>query len=172
MNPTNLIASLERFGWLLPDVVSEVSPDDARFKPPDAAWSILEVVCHLADEEVADFRLRLARTLNNPTEPWEPIDPEGWATQRQYNEGRLEDAVSRFTSLRAESVTWLRSLQNPNWSQVHQHPKHGPIRAGDLLASWAAHDYLHLRQIAKRMYQIAARDGGDFSTRYAGEWRA
>jgi hypothetical protein len=35
-----------------------------------------------------------------------------------------------------------------------------------------AHDYLHLRQIAKRMYQMAGRDAGEYSTRYAGEWRA
>lgn len=31
---------------------------------------------------------------------------------------------------------------------------------------------LHLRQISKRMYQMAARDAGDYSVHYAGEWRA
>ena len=42
----------------------------------------------------------------------------------------------------------------------------------DLLTSWAAHDALHLRQIAKRLFQLAERDGGEYNSRYAGEWRA
>ena len=44
--------------------------------------------------------------------------------------------------------------------------------AGDLLAAWSAHDALHLRQISKRLYQIAQRDAGSYSVQYAGEWRA
>ena len=172
MNHAMLIASLERFGQMLPAVVRDVTDGDAAWKPPDGAWSILEVVCHLADEEVSDFRQRVALTLSDPNRPWPPIDPDGWAVERRYNEGKLGEVVSRFVSLRVESVEWLRSLDRPDWTRTHQHPKFGPFRAGDLLASWVAHDYLHLRQIAKRMYEMAARDAGEYSTRYAGEWRA
>ena len=103
---------------------------------------------------------------------WRPIDPERWAIERRYNEGQLSDAVARFTSLRKESLDWLRSLERPDWGRAHQQPQYGVFRAGDLLASWAAHDALHLRQIAKRMYQMAARDAGEYSIRYAGEWKA
>jgi hypothetical protein len=66
---------------------------------------------------------------------------------------------------------WLRSLKNPDWSRTYRDPEVGPIRPGDILGSWAAHDSLHLRQISKRMYQLAARDAGEYSTRYAGEWK-
>ncbi len=55
MKPENLIESLDRFRRMLPEVVRDVSADDARWKPPDGAWSILEVVSHLADEEEFDF---------------------------------------------------------------------------------------------------------------------
>lgn len=172
MNEAKLIASLERFGRMLREVVRDVSDDDAAWKPADGAWSILEVVGHLVDEETSDFRQRVALTLENPSTSWPPIDPEGWAVERRYNEGKLSEAVSRFESLRAESVVWLRSLDRPDWARTYEHPKFGPIRAGDILAAWAAHDYLHLRQIAKRMYQMAGRDAGEYSTRYAGDWRA
>jgi hypothetical protein len=57
-----------------------------------------------------------------------------------------------------------------DWSVAYQHPKVGPIRAGDLLTGWAAHDALHLRQISKRLFQLAERDGAGFTSRYAGEW--
>jgi hypothetical protein len=170
MNLPNLIASLERFARMLPEIVRDVSPDDSRWKPPDGAWSILEIVCHLADEEEFDFRARLESTLNDASAPWPPIAPETWAVERRYNESDLAAVVARFTSLRGQSVSWLRSLKNPDWSRTYRDPDVGPIRAGDLLASWAAHDCLHLRQISKRMYQLAARDAGEYSTRYAGDW--
>ena len=99
MNEPKLIASLERFGRILPEVVRDVAPDDAAWKPPDEAWSILEVVCHLADEEVLDFRQRVALTLRDPSEAWPPIDPEGWAVERQYNQRQLGEVVPRFVSL-------------------------------------------------------------------------
>ena len=170
MDLPNIIASLERFGRMLPEIVRDVAPDDSRWKPPDGAWSILEIVCHIADEEEFDFRARLKLTLADPSAPWPPIAPEEWAIERHYNEGDLAPAIARFTSLRSQSVSWLRSLENPDWTQTYHDPQVGPIRAGDLVASWAAHDCLHLRQISNRLYQMAARDAGEYSTRYAGDW--
>ena len=172
MNAQRLIDSLERFAGILPAAVRDVSSEDARWKPADGAWSILEVVSHLADEEVEDFRGRLERTLRDPAEPWPPNDPEQWAIERRYNEGDLVETSARFVAERRASVEWLRGLDGPDWSRAHVHPKWGPIRAGDILASWAAHDALHLRQIAKRMFQMARRDGGEFTTDYAGDWKA
>jgi len=172
MNAIPLINSLERFGTLLPMAVGEIPLVDARWKPPDGAWSILEIVRHLLDEEIEDFRTRVRMTIENPDEPWPPIDPPGWAVQRRYNEADLNSTVEEFVRERAFSVNCLRGMHNPNWESTHLHPKLPPLRAGDLLTSWAAHDALHLRQIAKRMHQLAQRDGGEFSARYAGEWTA
>ena len=44
------------------------------------------------------------------------------------------------------------------------------MRAGDLLASWCAHDALHLRQVAKRLHQLTDAQAGDFEVGYAGDW--
>jgi hypothetical protein len=172
MNTNILIGSLERFAAIVPAVARDVSPEDARWKPADGAWSILEIVTHLADEEVEDFRTRVRLTLHDPTQPWPPIDPVAWAAERRYNEGDPRRVVERFVSERRDSVAWLRTLKAPDWSNAYSHPRFGPISAGQVLAAWAAHDALHLRQIAKRMFQMAQRDGGEFASDYAGEWRA
>ena len=74
--------------------------------------------------------------------------------------------------LLAASVRWLRSLRQPDFTKAYHPPQWGPIRAGDIMVSWAAHDALHLRQIAKRMFQLAQRDGGEYKTDYAGQWKA
>ena len=73
MNAQRLVDSLERFAGFLPAVLRGVSLEDARWRPADGAWSILEVVTHLADEEVEDFRARLERTLRDPSESWPPL---------------------------------------------------------------------------------------------------
>jgi hypothetical protein len=167
-----LIKRLERFADVLPAVVEGLSDEDARWRPDETGWSILEIVTHMADEEVEDFRRRVDLTLGDPEAAWPPIDPEGWAIERRYNEGRLADAVERFAAARRESVRWLRGLDDPDWSQAYRHPKIGAIKAGEVFTAWAAHDALHLRQIAKRLYQMTARDGGEFGPDYAGSWTA
>lgn len=172
MNPIPLITRLERFSRVLPPLVENLPDEDARFKPPSGAWSILEIVCHLGDEEVEDFRARLRMTLETPGKEWPKIDPEGAARVRKYNEQDLAKALDRFVRERSASIEWLRSLRNPDWNLAYVHPKFGPQTAGMLLASWPAHDALHLRQIAKRLYELAARDGAPHTVGYAGEWGA
>lgn len=172
MNAPALIARLDSFADELPVLVSRLSETDARFKPASGAWSVLEIVCHLVDEEVEDFRTRLRLVLENPERAWPAIDPEGVATSRRYNEQSLPERVQKFVKERRESVAWLRSLREPSWENAYVHPTWGPISAGMLLTAWTAHDMLHLRQIAKRRYELACRDGEPFSASYAGQWGA
>ena len=56
-----------------------------------------------------------------------------------------------------------------DWAVAKTHPK-GDLSAGDLLASWAAHDLLHLRQIAKRLHGMLDTLGDPFTVGYAGTW--
>lgn len=171
MDAMRLITRLAAFGTALPAAVAPVDAEDSRWKPPSGAWSILEIVNHLADEEVRDFRTRVELTLRDPALDWPPIDPERWAREERYNEREFSTSVAQFVAERRTSVLWLRSLREPDWTRSHAHPTAGPMTAGSLLGAWAAHDALHLRQIAKRMYELAGRDSGD-SVRYAGEWGA
>jgi hypothetical protein len=164
MNAASLIARLERFPAALQAAVACVDDADARVKPPSGAWSILEIVCHLGDEEVDDFRARVAFVLERRAGEWPPIEPDAWARDRRYNDKDLRAAVGRFIEERRASVVGLRSAPPAtDWSLAYQHPTWGPLRAGDLLASWAAHDALH---------ELAGRDAPEFKTAYAGEWRA
>ena len=165
-----ILAGMRRNAEVIAALLSDVGPDQARWKPEPAKWSVLEVVTHLADEEVEDFRSRLASTLRDARAGWSPIDPEGWAVERRYNEGSLTESVDRFLSERASSIAWLEGLEAPDWSLAHEHPKWGPFSAGDLLTAWVAHDHIHIRQINRllREYLVAVVSG--FSPRYAGEW--
>ncbi len=143
--------------------------DDAsiRRRPADDGWSLLEILNHLADEEVEDFRTRLLSTLEDPAEPWPGIDPPAWVVDRAYRDRDPAESLKRFREARAESLAILDGLREPAWANTYEHPLLGSITAADLLASWIAHDQLHLRQIARRFHEAAAEHGG---TDYAGPW--
>lgn len=146
------------------------TPADVRsWKPAPEHWCILEVVCHLRDEEQEDFRTRVDAVLHRPHMPLPPIDPQGWVLGRRYMEQDFAATLDRFLGERDRSIDWLRSLRDPAWDNVHQHPKFGPMSARMLLANWLAHDYLHMRQITRRRHEFLRAHGG-VPLEYAGAW--
>ncbi|MCA9297687.1 MAG: DinB family protein, partial [Phycisphaerales bacterium] len=113
-----LLSRMASFPSALDALLLDVSSDDARWRPRHGGWSILEIVSHLVEEEFRDFRTRLALTLDDPTMAWPPIDPEGWARLRGYNDGDLMERLDAFTVEREASLRWLRSLESPDWRRA------------------------------------------------------
>lgn len=151
------------------ELVAGIHAAQAIWRPEPTAWSMLEVINHLADEEREDFRARLEATLHQPQLPLPPIDPVGWVTARAYNERDLAESLARFRAERAQSLDWLRQLRAPDWERQAHHPRL-TLRAGDLVAAWAAHDLLHLRQLVELHYAYAVQAAAPFGLEYAGEW--
>jgi hypothetical protein len=169
MDATQLIAELAAGEQIFRELVAGITQSQAEVRPEPDAWSVLEVVCHLYDEEREDFRQRLDYTLHKPGEAWPPIDPGGWVTSRAYNQRSLEDALAGFQAERQRSLDWLRSLQSPDWEAGHQ-TTFGIMKAGDILASWVAHDNLHTRQLVELRRSRLLLLVQPYDVRYAGDW--
>jgi hypothetical protein len=168
MDARALIARLERGPDAVEALVAGLSDADWRWRPADGGWSIVEIVNHLVDEETIDFRTRLRMTLEDTSQPWPGMDPEGDVARKGFQDRDPAESLRRFREERAASLAWLRSVADADWSTAHSHFTRGVFHAGDLLASWAAHDARHLQQIAKRLHGLAARDGAPWSVAYAG----
>ena len=54
-----LYQELQNSTEMIRALLSGITPEDAQVKPAPESWSILEVVCHLFDEEREDFREHL-----------------------------------------------------------------------------------------------------------------
>lgn len=172
MNSASLIQRMKRMPATLQAMISDVPESELKWRPADGGWSILEIICHLADEETDDFRPRIQITLQQDGTRWPSIDPRQAAIDRDYQSQAIESVIERFTGERQASLEWLQHLDKPDWNAEYDHPVFGIVRAGDLLAAWVAHDALHIRQIAKRLYQMTQQDAAGFSTAYAGDWVA
>jgi hypothetical protein len=129
----------------------------------------LEIVCHLYDEEREDFRARLKYVLEVPTEPFPPINPTGWVTERAYLKQDYAETLNNFLKERQQSVEWLQTLTSPKWDNAYDHPKFGSMSAKMFLSNWLAHDYLHVRQIIKLKFDYLKKLTGE-TLIYAGEW--
>ncbi len=169
MNVQDAVFQLRTQGQAISALASGLSREDARWKPTPQSWSLLEVLNHLVDEEIYDFRAHLNHILHTPDQPWPKIDPAGWVTQRHYNEQDLDETLIRFAAERAKSLTWLMGLIIPNWDAAAALPW-GTLTAGDMLAAWLAHDLLHLRQLVELRYQITAVNCQPYQVDYAGKW--
>lgn len=169
MNLNTLAAQMENQARVIRSLAHGVSDEQARWKPDPESWSLLEVINHLYDEEREDFRQRLGLILKDPSLPWPAIDPRGWVTARFYNQRQLPESLANFQAERKNSLEWLGSLSDPDWDIAAKAPW-GQIRAGDLMAAWAAHDMLHIRQLLELRWAYHHQAVQPYLVLYAGDW--
>ncbi len=150
-------------------LVAGLTTDEARVKPSPEAWSVLEVVCHLHDVEREDFRFHVDSILHRPTEEWPPFDPGSWIIGRGYNQRDLADMLDKFLTEREKSLAWLKSLSDPDWTAEY-HDQGGTMSAGEMFASWVAHDNLHIRQLVELRRSRIVSLTAPLDVGYAGEW--
>ena len=150
-------------------LVLGVTQAEAQVRPTPESWSILEVICHLGDEEREDFRQRVDLSLNHPGEVWPPIHPGAWVTERKYNERDLAQSLNDFLAERAKSLVFLKGLASANWDANTVTP-YGERKAGDLLVSWVAHDNLHMRQLVELRRARLEKLTSPYDMSYAGDW--
>ncbi|TVZ60094.1 DinB family protein [Flavobacteriaceae bacterium MAR_2010_105] len=139
------------------------------WKKDPESWCLLEILCHLYDEERDDFRFRIHWALSKPDELPPSIDPIAWVKDHKYMEQEYANMLVKFIEERERSLTWLRSLKDVNWDNSFEHPKLGRLSAHYLLNNWLAHDYLHIKQIIRLKYDYLEQHSGD-TLSYAGTW--
>ncbi len=170
MNAIESLAHLNRFPRILSALVEGLSDSIWRWKPASGNWSIVEIVCHLRDEEREDFRRRIELTIEDPNQAWPKIDPVVAATNRNYHGQSPANVLQEFFFERKKSLRWLKKMDAIPLERTYQHPTVGPVTVGELLASWAAHDLLHVRQITKRIFEAHQEAVRPYSIAYAGTW--
>ena len=84
MKTEQIIQHLESNRLVFQSLLEGREPDEYNFRPDKNSWSILEILCHLLDEEREDFKTRIRNTLTTPLKQPPSIDPVGWVISRKY----------------------------------------------------------------------------------------
>ncbi|MGB3543068.1 DinB family protein [Rubrivirga sp.] len=142
------IALLEAAPGRVARALEGVTEKDARRPEADGAWSILEVVRHLADSEIVyGYRLRLIASADRPEIVG--YDQETWAETLKYHRGTVADAHGDYASARRSTVRFLTSLPGAAWDRVGLHSERGEESIRRIVALLAAHDIGHGQQIER-----------------------
>ena len=151
-------------------LVQTISDEQAQWKPNPETWSMKEVMEHIYNEEQIDFRKHLKEMLNDPPQPWGEFRHEEYVSIEDCHQ-----ALEGFIHERESSISWLTALESPNWEVVSRvtFGSTGDVltlSAGDVLVSWVAHDFLHIRQMNELLYAWNEKQASPYSVQYAGGW--
>ena len=150
-------------------LIKDIGQEQAQAKPDAKSWSILEVICHLHDEEREDFREHLDFILHRQNEEWHVIDPQGWITERKYNEQNLSKMQEKFFAERKQSLEWLKTVSGADWDTTYT-SEYGSVSAGEMFSCWVAHDNLHIRQLVELRRAHIENITKPHDIHYAGDW--
>ena len=164
-----LIKQLQQNKNVFYNLLKDIKKDMYLWKQSPEKWCLLEIVCHLFDEEREDFKFRTQWVLDKPGKTPPPINPAGWVKKRHYMEQDYNNIFNKFILEREHSIAWLISLEIPNWKNAFNHSKLGTLTAKHFLANWLAHDYLHTKQIVKLKFDYLKHQSGE-NLDYAGIW--
>ncbi|MDO5969273.1 DinB family protein [Flavivirga aquimarina] len=165
----DIINQLQQNKQVFENLLSSKKEEEFLWRPEPEKWNLLEIVCHLFDEEREDFKARVKHALENPFKDLTPINPQGWVKERDYISKNYNETLQAFLEERSKSVIWLKSQIHANWNSTLKHPELGDLSAKLFLTNWLAHDYLHIRQILRYGYNYL-KQTTNLDLGYAGNW--
>ena len=138
---------LEATPAILHGLMSEISEEDARWKPAADRFSIAEVLSHLSHSEGHCYRSRVDRVLSEEMPTFEPDDAQ--MHLEVYKNADPEEDFEHFEHQRETNIELLRGLPAEAGYRKAVHRAAGEITLAQMLHEWALHDLGHIRQIAE-----------------------
>jgi DinB superfamily len=132
---------------ILRGLMSEISEEDARWKPAPDRFSIAEVLAHLSHSEGHCYRARVDRFLAEEMPEFEPDDAQMHLDL--YKNADPEEEFGHFEDQRKANIALLRGLPASAGSRKALHREAGEITLSQMLHEWALHDLGHVRQVGE-----------------------
>jgi hypothetical protein len=122
----------------------KLSKEAVDRSPAPGKWSPREIVCHLADTEIA-FGFRIRQALAEPNHVIQPFDQDLWA--QRYSAYDLHSALELFTTLRRWNLLLLTAVPQQEFARPLSHPERGAMTFRTLVETMGGHDLNHLSQL-------------------------
>lgn len=119
-----------------------------RQRPEPQKWSIVEIVAHLAEDElVTSWRYR--QMIETPGCALAGFDQDLWEQIGKYRTWSMDEALGMFRLLRQANLRMLQGLSPEQWQAFGVHAERGRITVQDLARHMAGHDLNHVEQIRR-----------------------
>ncbi|MDQ6707475.1 MAG: DinB family protein [Acidobacteriota bacterium] len=128
----------------LKELLNRLGAEGVQVSLSPGKWSVREIVCHLADTEIAHgFRMRQA--LAEARHIIQPFDQDRWA--ENYAGFNAHAALDVFAALRKWNAGLIAAIPSEALLKPLTHPERGEMTIRTLIETMAGHDLNHLQQI-------------------------
>jgi hypothetical protein len=127
-------------------LIKAIGPERAATPPAPGKWSPAEIVCHLADCEIA-FAFRLRQVLAEENHMMQPFDQEKWAAT--YPGVPASAALATFAALRNWNLALIAKAMPEAAGRTVTHPERGTMTFRTIVETMAGHDLNHLAQLQR-----------------------
>lgn len=145
----DLIADYEQGINKLRQSVADLTPDQLRLRPIPGKWSILEVVCHIADCEQF-FSERMKRTIAIDRPLLLGVDGSQYPEPLMYHQRDLDEELELVAVTRRQMVRILRLVPPHVWQKTAVHSETGLVSLRQLLLHGIRHLDHHLPFVAEK----------------------
>jgi hypothetical protein len=127
-------------------LIKTIGTEKSTRPPAPGKWSAVEIVCHLADCEIA-FAFRLRQTLAENDHVIQPFDQEKWAVL--YPGIAVGAALAAFEGLREWNLVLIREALPAAAERTVTHPERGTMTFQTIVETMAGHDLNHVSQLQR-----------------------
>ena len=127
-------------------LLQAIGPGRAATPPAPGKWSPAEILCHLADCELA-FGFRLRQTLAEDNHVVQPFDQEKWAAT--YAGIPVAESLAAFTAFRSWNLHLIAAALPHAANRTVTHPERGAMTFLTIVETMAGHDLNHIAQLQK-----------------------
>ncbi len=125
-----------------------LSARQLRVTTPERAWSIAQILHHLADSEIV-MGYRYRKALAESGTDLQPFDEKLWARHLRYAGSDPRSKLALFAALRSDHIAMLSRLTPGEWRRFGVHAERGKETVERMMQMLSGHDLNHRRQIAE-----------------------
>lgn len=146
-----ILLTLESTPALVSRAVASATPAQARMRPAQGGFSLVENVWHLADLEREGYGNRIRRILCEDGPALLNFDGDRFARERCYQDRDIEMGLTLFTRARRQNLDTFARLFPADWKRSGAQEGVGRITLADIPRMMAEHDRSHGAEISDLM---------------------
>ena len=143
----------------LRSAVSGVGREQMISRPIPGKWSVLEVVCHLADPD-ANIAHRIKRILSEDRPAFDRVQPDLMQAALAYHERDVEEELTLFDVGRRQVGRILAASPAEAWERTGVVGDRGDRSVAQMLDGAVQHLAHHLAFVAEKRRALGLGEGG------------
>ena len=137
--------------------IADLSREQLVARPIPGKWSVLEVICHLADTD-ANIAHRLKRVLSEERPEFERVQPDLMLAALSYHAREAEEELAIFDLTRRQIARILRTSPPEVWERAGIVKERGARTVAQMLNGAVEHLAHHLRFIIEKRHALGLSD--------------